>query len=291
VPFNGSGTFSRLYSWVTDAANSINISASRTDAEMNGFAAGLSNCVTRDGQSPPSADLPMGGKKLTNLGAATVGTDALSQAAGDARYLQGSVGLSNLLTFNNAGAGAASGATFGGAAAITISYNSIGAAPLASPVFTGAPLSTTPVTADNTTKIATTAYVQANLASYALLASPPLTGTPTAPTAAANTATTQLATTAFVDRLRDVPRVTGGLTRASVFATAAGVTINTANAGEDYGVYNDSAAAITLTQGAGVTLRLAGTTSTGNRTLAARGYATIWFNASGEAIAIGAGVS
>ena len=36
----------------------------------------------------------------------------------------------NALTFNNGGAGAASGSTFNGGAAVTISYNSVGAAPL-----------------------------------------------------------------------------------------------------------------------------------------------------------------
>jgi hypothetical protein len=123
MPFNGSGTYSRLYSWVIDAANNVNISSSRTDAEMNGFAAGLTNCITRDGQSPPSADLPMGGKKLVNLGAATVGTDALSQAAGDARYLQSGSALPHTITFNNAGSGAASGAVFDVTANLTISYN------------------------------------------------------------------------------------------------------------------------------------------------------------------------
>jgi len=50
--------------------------------------------------------------------------------------------------------------------------------------------------ADNSTAIATTAYVKAQ--AYATLASPALTGTPTAPTAAADTNTTQLATTAYV---------------------------------------------------------------------------------------------
>lgn len=55
---------------------------------------------------------------------------------------------------------------------------------------------TTPATADNSTAVATTAYVRAQ--AYAPLASPTLTGTPAAPTAAANTNTTQLATTAFV---------------------------------------------------------------------------------------------
>lgn len=90
---------------------------------------------------------------------------------------------------------------------------------------------------------------------------------------------------------RDVPRVTGALERGKAFATAAGVTINTAAEGNLFSVYNDSAAAITLTQGAGLTLRLGGTTSTGNRTLAARGLATIWFNSASEAVASGAGVS
>jgi len=56
----------------------------------------------------------------------------------------------------------------------------------------------TPATADNSTTAASTAYVKANLASYAPLASPALTGIPIAPTAALNTNTTQLATTAFV---------------------------------------------------------------------------------------------
>lgn len=44
----------------------------------------------------------------------------------------------NSLTMNNSGSGAASGSTFNGSAAQTISYNSIGAAPTASPTFTGA---------------------------------------------------------------------------------------------------------------------------------------------------------
>jgi hypothetical protein len=56
---------------------------------------------------------------------------------------------------------------------------------------------TTPATADNSTNIATTAYVRAQ--NYAPLASPTLTGTPAAPTAAVNTNTTQIATTAFVN--------------------------------------------------------------------------------------------
>lgn len=76
MPFNGSGTFSRVYSWVADAANGLFISSSRTDTDSNDIAAGLTNCVTRDGQSPATADLPMGAHKITNLANGTVATDA-----------------------------------------------------------------------------------------------------------------------------------------------------------------------------------------------------------------------
>ncbi len=205
MPFNGSGTFSRLYSWVVDAANSVNISSTRTDAELNGFAAGLTNCITRDGQSPPSADIPWGAKRLTNLAAASAGTDALNRDTADARYLASGSALPHTITFNNAGSGAASGAVFDVTANITVSFNTLGAAPLASPTFTGTPAAPTAAPGTNTTQLATTAFVTAaipSLSTYAPLASPALTGTPTAPTAAVGTNTTQLATTAFVQAAR-----------------------------------------------------------------------------------------
>lgn len=81
----------------------------------------------------------------------------------------------------------------------------LAAAPLASPAFTGTPTAPTPTAGDNSTEIATTAFVAgagyltgaAAAATYAPLASPALTGAPTAPTAAVGNNTTQLATTAF----------------------------------------------------------------------------------------------
>jgi len=75
-------------------------------------------------------------------------------------------------------------------------------APLASPTFTGTPLSTTASVDTNTTQIATTAYVVGQ--GYAKLASPTFTGTPTIPTGTiattqtAGNSTTAVATTAFV---------------------------------------------------------------------------------------------
>jgi|TARA_B100000035_G_scaffold3222_1_gene2778 hypothetical protein len=78
-----------------------------------------------------------------------------------------------------------------------------GVAPLASPTFTGTPAAPTAAQGTNTTQVATTAFVNAEIAAdtanLAPLASPALTGAPTAPTASQGTNTTQVATTAFVN--------------------------------------------------------------------------------------------
>jgi hypothetical protein len=83
MSFNGSGVFSRLYSWQNDKAGGIKIRADRMDAEMNGFATGLTTCITRDGQSTPTANIPMGSYKITGLGTPTTGTDAATKAYAD----------------------------------------------------------------------------------------------------------------------------------------------------------------------------------------------------------------
>jgi len=78
MAFNGTGTFLRLYSWATDKINSIPITASRVDAEMDGMATGLSNCITKDGQTTISANIPLNSFKLTGLGSGTARTDAIT---------------------------------------------------------------------------------------------------------------------------------------------------------------------------------------------------------------------
>jgi hypothetical protein len=69
MPFNGSGTFT------LPAGNPV-ISGTPADSTVHNntnseIAVALTNCVTRDGQSPATADLPMGGFKLTGVAAAT----------------------------------------------------------------------------------------------------------------------------------------------------------------------------------------------------------------------------
>jgi len=69
--FDGSGNYVRQYSWTTDKANGVNITASRFDTEDNGFGAALSICVTRDGQGKMAADFTPASDATYKLG--TVG--------------------------------------------------------------------------------------------------------------------------------------------------------------------------------------------------------------------------
>lgn len=86
MPFNGSGAFTRLYNWVADRNANIKIRADRMDAEMDGFATGLSNAITRDGQSTVTQNIPFNNKKLTGLADATAAADAMNRQSSDARY-------------------------------------------------------------------------------------------------------------------------------------------------------------------------------------------------------------
>ena len=76
---------------------------------------------------------------------------------------------------------------------------------------------------------------------------------------------------------------TGGVTvPASVFVSPYGQIVS---------IYNDSTNSQTITQGSGVTLRLAGTATTGNRTLARYGVATITCVAANTFVISGAGLT
>lgn len=76
-------------------------------------------------------------------------------------------------------------------------------------------------------------------------------------------------------------KVTGGVTVSSgVFSVGEAITL-----------YNDSASAITVTQGASVTLRLAGSSTTGSRTLAQRGLVTLLCVSTNEFVCSGGGLS
>ena len=76
MAFNGSGTYT------LPAGNPVvtgtTISSSWANNTLSDIASALTNCVTRDGQSPATANLPMGSHKVTGLAVATNAGDALS---------------------------------------------------------------------------------------------------------------------------------------------------------------------------------------------------------------------
>jgi hypothetical protein len=63
------------------------------------------------------------------------------------------------------------------------------------------------------------------------------------------------------------------------------------SAGQAITIYNNSGSSQTITQGASVTMYLAGTSTTGNRTLAQRGVCTVLCVASNTFVISGAGLT
>lgn len=96
-----------------------------------------------------------------------------------------------------------------------------------------------------------------------------------------------------VDIYEVASRITGStFSVGRVLVTTSNVTLTTGIPGGRIGcIYNSSGSSITIGQGSGLTLRLAGTSSTGSRTLAPRGFATVWTNSTTEYIISGAGLS
>lgn len=76
MSFNGSGTF-QPYVPGNPVVTGTVITSTAFNATISDIAAGLSNAVTRDGQSPPLSNLPMAGQKLTGLGPGLVAGDSV----------------------------------------------------------------------------------------------------------------------------------------------------------------------------------------------------------------------
>lgn len=66
MPYNGSGTFSLTYNWATEQASSP-IEIAKLDTQESDIAAGLSNCILRDGTGLPSTTIPWNSQALTGV--------------------------------------------------------------------------------------------------------------------------------------------------------------------------------------------------------------------------------
>jgi hypothetical protein len=212
-------------------------------------------------------------------------TGSSGSCTGNAATATSAGSVTSSVTFNSSG-GAAAGTTFNGSAARTIDYSTVGAYAATNP--SGFTSNTGTVTS-----VATSGSTNGLSLTGGTITS---TGTVTL-----SGSVTSVASGATIDSItigyRSIPRSTTATTAAvgdvgKCIAVTAGIAIpnSTFAAGDAVSIYNDSASAITITATI-TTLRLAGTTTTGNRTLAARGMATVWFNSATEAIISGAGVS
>jgi hypothetical protein len=126
---NTSGAFTfTLQACATSPSNSVSVAQSTAAFVMtNGASIILADWAANQAtfNSAAKGVVPASGGGTTNF------------LRADGTFVVPVGSTTNSLTFNNAGSGAASGATFTGATAQTISYNTIGAAPTASPTFTG----------------------------------------------------------------------------------------------------------------------------------------------------------
>lgn len=73
------GVFSRLITggWATDKTTTPKITAARHDQNDDDLATGINACIPADGSKAMTANLPMGGKKVTGMAAGTATGDAV----------------------------------------------------------------------------------------------------------------------------------------------------------------------------------------------------------------------
>lgn len=71
MPRNGSGTFNRVHDWSEDEDNNLDIEADRMDEDTDDIADGISQSLSKDGQTNPTANLPMANFIHTGVGNAT----------------------------------------------------------------------------------------------------------------------------------------------------------------------------------------------------------------------------
>ena len=136
MSYNGSGTFVINTSGQPVVPNTV-ISATTFNALTNDLANGLSTCITKDGQTTPTANIPMGNNKITGLAPGTSGTDAanLSQVqSSTAKLLQSVTGTDTItaamvpaLTSYSAGQMFYFVAAGDNTGAVTINIDSLGA--------------------------------------------------------------------------------------------------------------------------------------------------------------------
>lgn len=81
MPFDGSGNFTRSYNFTADKNASIKIQSVRMDAEFDNFATAMNQVLLRNGVTPLTGDLKVGGNLVTNVAAGAVNAPSITFAA------------------------------------------------------------------------------------------------------------------------------------------------------------------------------------------------------------------
>lgn len=207
MPFNGSGTYAAPGSTFNPAVATTTISATDWNALLADLTTALSTCLLKDGQQTPTANIPMGGFKFTGLAAGTGAGNSVryeqvlllngaNTMAGDLLFTDATYDIGKTGATRPRDIFASRNLTIGGTAAVTghvtlEGVTSTGAtgsgklvfdtSPTLATAVLGSSTATTQSAADNSTKLATTAYVDrgASGASWVLIT----------PTTASNSAT------------------------------------------------------------------------------------------------------
>jgi len=140
MPYDAQGVFTRLHNWQDDAANDISILASRHDQEDDNFANGFNDVLCRDGRAAMTGNLKMGGSKITGLANGTNANDAVNKSQLD---------------------GVSSSVSTLDSAVVKLTGNQTVAG---TKTFNSSPVVPTPSTSDNSTKAASTAFVNNKVA-------------------------------------------------------------------------------------------------------------------------------
>lgn len=94
MPFNGSGTFTPPGSDFP-AVTGTTISSAHYNNTVTDIAGGLTNAITRDGQSPATANIDLGSHKLINVTPGTNAGDAVSLSATKSVAIPGNLALAS----------------------------------------------------------------------------------------------------------------------------------------------------------------------------------------------------
>jgi hypothetical protein len=191
MAFNGSGTFDPPAAPDYPAVSGDVIYATRFNTVMQEVFDGLSECITKSGQTVITADLDFSNKQIRNLEAIVIGSavdDGVNQlqVTGKGKFTDAVTGVTaapgtNDTKFSTTAFVANALGSYATSAAVAATY-----APKASPTFTGTPAGPTATPGASTTQLATTAFVTGALGNYMLTseivtnyapkASPTLTG-------------------------------------------------------------------------------------------------------------------